>query len=288
MTSREEASFVINILERLDVDIISIQGSIGAGKSTVLDLIETYINENNMNAMNPDTVVRDGKRLFVVMPEPLKEWDEKVYCYHDLPNDDREALMKLIASVDLNERDAMSTSNDENIPMVSHFDLFNINPQRYALSFQMIAKSIRLSSYFSILDKLPVLEKGTKLTLITDRSMLTDQLFAENLEELGIMSKPEYCAYKRCYDITTKSINSKEKTIIYVPTDVKHCQDRIKKRGRLAEQNLPTSYLESLDRKHKELIHNFNGHVISLDLMSHDLLRHDMSLVISDLMKELV
>ena len=287
MSGREGGTqFIINTLERIDADIIGIQGSIGAGKTTLLERIEDYINEHNINAMNPNHF-KDGRRLFLIMTEPLTEWDKKIYPYSELPEDDYHSLMK-IHNQQSPLDDKMSISSDGvNEMKASHFDLFNINPKRYALSFQMAAKATRLSHFIDTLGKLPVLDDDAKISIITERSMLSDRLFAKNAHHLKLMGEPEWDTYQKMYTIDSKSIVSREKTIIYIPTDPYLCQERIKIRGRLTEQNLPVSYLESLHREHKELINQFKGDIYRLDEFTNSLSPSEMNTIVNQLMVKL-
>jgi deoxyadenosine/deoxycytidine kinase len=304
MSKRSESIFAINTLEELDSQIIAIQGSIGAGKSTLLERVRHYLTKHNLNVMDPNHA-KDGRSLYLVVEEPIGEWEKKIFAFDELPEDDRIALSKLkndrakSSSTEEeeeegegesdNERDAMSTSSaadaEENSPvMVSHFDLVNVNPTRYGTSFQLSANTTRLASYLRAFNNMPELPENTRIYMISERSMLTDYLFAENLYEMGFMNTPEWYAYKKNYAINTKSLLSRENLMIYVGTDVDTCMKRIAERGRPSEKAIPREYMLNLHKKHVALVDQFKGHVIRLDELEKHQTIEEMDAIVEGLM----
>lgn len=302
MSKQCESIFVINTLEELNGQIIAIQGSIGAGKSTLLERIRHYLTKHNLNVMDPNHA-KDGRPLYLVVEEPIGKWEKKIFAFDKLPEDDRIAISKLQTERNIlvtsasteegendNERDAMSTSSsastgDESSPtMVSHFDLVNVNPKRYGASFQLGVNTTRLDSYLRALDDMPELPENTRVHIISERSMLTDYLFAENLYDMGFMNDPEWHAYKKNYAINTKSLLARENLMIYVGTNVDTCMERIAKRGRPSEKSIPREYMLNLHKKHLALVDHFKGHVIRLDELEKHQNTEQMDIIVQGLM----
>lgn len=282
-------AFVINTLEALSGQIIAIQGSIGAGKSTLLARVDHYLTENRLNVLDPNRAT-DGRSLFLLVPEPLQEWDTKIYPYSELPEDDCTALLSLHNANSLQQEsdvDAMSTSGDENVMMASHFELVNLNPKRYGFSFQMNANTSRLANYLRILNDIPELPENTRVHIITERSMRSDYLFAENLHDMGFMSGPEWHSYKKNYAINTKSINDRESVMLYVNTDVDVCLERIAMRGRPSEQSIPREYMQNIHKKHIDLVDQFSGLAIKLDELQKNKKTEEIDEIVRDFMPKI-
>jgi deoxyadenosine/deoxycytidine kinase len=163
---------------------------------------------------------------FIFADEPLSEWDKKEY-----------------------------SNNTSSI-----LDLFYHDKSKYAFQFQINAFTSRLIHLIKAANNLD--RDGV---LITERSMISDRMFFENLK--SIVTETEYTIYQNFYDVICKNINSCEKVMIYFNTTPQLCYDRIIKRARGAEQNISLDYLKDLDIKHREMIVNFKlngGRVIEV------------------------
>lgn len=73
------------------------------------------------------------------------------------------------------------------------------------------------------------------------------------MRDMDILSELEHEAYLSCYEDLTKMQNiATVKGVIYVQCDPKTCSERIKKRAREGEGEIPLDYLQKLHEKHEE------------------------------------
>ena len=121
--------------------------------------------------------------------------------------------------------------------------MFYSNMERYAYTFQTVTFTTRLA----IFNQTPRLKR----IRIIERSALTDKLFAENCHEGGAMSDNEMNIYNALWDFYVKNQNGTPDGIIYLSTEPKTCEHRMKIRDRKEEAGVPITYLEKLDYKHK-------------------------------------
>jgi deoxyadenosine/deoxycytidine kinase len=105
---------------------------------------------------------------------------------------------------------------------------------------------------------------------ILDRSIYEDFfIFSRALRQLGNMSEREYLAYKRVFELVTKSIPSPD-LLIYLWAPVEVLMERIRSRGRDIESGITTEYLSLLDSFYDEWLYNFDLSPV-LTIRSHDL-----------------
>jgi deoxyadenosine/deoxycytidine kinase len=80
---------------------------------------------------------------------------------------------------------------------------------------------------------------------VSERSLLSDRyIFASIMRDMDILSELEHEAYLQCYTSMT-AINkiAKVEGVVYVHCDPKTCSERIKKRARSGESEIPLDYL---------------------------------------------
>jgi thymidine kinase len=124
---------------------------------------------------------------------------------------------------------------------------FYENQQKYSFSFQMLAYISRLN----ILKK--AIENNPNAIIITERSLHTDKMvFAKMLYNDNFMNSIEYQIYLNLFD--TFAAEYPIHKIIYVDTNPNICFERIKKRSRTGESNIPLDYLNNLDKYHHNMI----------------------------------
>jgi len=127
---------------------------------------------------------------------------------------------------------------------------FYADKKRYSFSFQTRV----LLSQIKLLD-----QPFTSPLLITERSPMTGiGVFGKMLLDAGDMDEIEY-------DLL-KEINSSKgwfpDHVIYLRADPQVALERIKKRSRSCESDIPLSYLEDLDKYHIDLFKNDKVHYI--------------------------
>jgi deoxyguanosine kinase len=184
--------------------IISLEGNIGSGKSTILQIMhQKYQN-------NPNVIFVD---------EPVSEWN--------LIKDGNKSIL----------------------------ELFYEDQAKYSFVFQIMAYITRLRKL------LQVLENNSNKIIICERSIYTDKyVFAKMLYQQGHINEIEWQTYNYWFD--TFKEKTKLNMIIYVNTNPEICFERIKKRNRTGESNIPIDYLEHCHRLHNEWLDSNNEEVI--------------------------
>lgn len=272
-------SLVIDALSRVTT-FVSIQGNIGAGKSTIFNALKKYIKENNLCALSaPLTTEGNEQRdLFVLLEEPVADW-----C---IPN----------CSL-LNSR-----GEGEDTTVYSYLSLFykgmdeeyTTNP--WGFDFQVNTFTKRLGHMCIQLERLPFFppESNTRVHIISERSLRTDRLFFKNLYDSGKIPQHQWRNYEAFHDVVCRATLKKEDGMIYVKTSPEKCHDRIhnkRKREAEMESTIPVEYLRSLHNAHEELISEFSSEkgeesVMRLDF-EHDMTGEDITSFAANLMQNL-
>jgi deoxyadenosine/deoxycytidine kinase len=149
--------------------------------------------------------------------------------------------------------DEWSTIFDEN--NVTMLEKFYSDQKKYSFSFQMMAYISRLA----ILKQ--TLATNNNSIIITERSLFTDRLvFAKMLYDSGNIEVVNYKIYLKWFD--TFAIDYPVKFVIYVNASPGVCFERIIKRSRKGESNIPLNYLENCHKYHEEMIMSSNSEYI--------------------------
>jgi deoxyadenosine/deoxycytidine kinase len=173
--------------------IVSIEGNIGSGKTTLIDLLEKSGNEN-----------------FIYLREPLDLW-EKIY----------------------------DTNTGENI-----LQKFYNDNSKYSFPFQMVVYITFLERIKNAIDN-----ANDDTIIICERSLESSHgIFAKMLKDGGFIEDINYKILELFYN-TTRSL--KIDAIVYLDTEHTLCNERIKHRDRLGEQEIPMVYLEKCNEYHK-------------------------------------
>ena len=198
--------------------LIYIEGNIGTGKTTFLNLLKNYIEK-----------FRDINLDARVVLEPVDEWMET--------------------------RD----SDGKNI-----LEKFYSDQGRYSYIFQMNSFISRIKRIADESSKPSLLKEHTKNTadtadnsmeklMLVERSIYTDKnCFAENCYESGTMTKLEYDVYCKWNNWLSDEFNVRPDAYIYLRCFPNVNSDRIAKRSRDGESNIPIEYLEILHNKHEK------------------------------------
>jgi len=193
------------------VKIITIEGNIGSGKSTLINRLK----QENKNG------------LLYFLPEPVDQWNTI--------------------------RDTRG---------VTILELYYGNKKKYSFSFQMMAYITRLSQIRNYIKTLP-----SDAIIITERCLYTDRyVFAKMLYDTGFIEEIEYTIYIRWFNEFEEY--SKLDKIIYIKTDPEVCRDRINKRNRKGEENIPLNYLQDCHDYHEkwmDLERDINTNYIVID-----------------------
>jgi len=127
------------------------------------------------------------------------------------------------------------------------FEMFYNDMPRWSFTFQIMAFTTRAKTWSEILAKI----QGDRVVL--ERSIYTDRnVFAKNLYASGAMNDSEWQVYQQLWEFLATNYCEKPQKIIYLRTPAELCLERIKKRGRNEEQQMPLDYLKSLEDLHDE------------------------------------
>jgi deoxyadenosine/deoxycytidine kinase len=92
---------------------------------------------------------------------------------------------------------------------------------------------------------------------IADRSIYEDAyIFARALHHLGNLSERDYLAYRRVFDLVTKSLPAPD-LLIYLKCPVTVLMERISRRGRQMESGITNEYLNLLDSFYEDWMQTF-------------------------------
>ena len=128
-------------------------------------------------------------------------------------------------------------------------DKFYQDQNRWSFTFQ-------INSFISRVHKVEENIKDDCLNII-ERSIYTDKnCFAMNCLESGKMTQLEWNVYEKWHNWLSQKFNVKPDVYIYLQTTPKVCEQRIKKRNRTEESNIPIQYLEMLHQKHEQWLLN--------------------------------
>lgn len=130
-----------------------------------------------------------------------------------------------------------------------YLDDYYRDPKRWGFHSQIWFLSQRFEQQQEIAD--------TPISVIQDRSMYEDyEVFVKGLLEQGILSHRDFRTYRRLYHALL-TVATPPTLMIYLRASVPTLQERIAKRARPSEQNIPTTYLEHLNRRYEEWFRRF-------------------------------
>jgi deoxyadenosine/deoxycytidine kinase len=130
---------------------------------------------------------------------------------------------------------------------ITILEKFYKDSSKYGFSFQIMAFISRLNVLREEFKKNP------HAIFISERSLFTDKLvFAKMLYESGNIELINYKIYLKWFDafVSDFSING----VIYVNTEPEICHERILKRARTGENNIPLEYLQNCHKYHVNML----------------------------------
>ena len=118
--------------------------------------------------------------------------------------------------------------------------------QKYAFSFQMNAFISRCKEIKELL------EQNYQYNFI-ERSVYTDRnVFMKFNYELDNINEIEHTIYEQWFDFHCNHFDLEPSLFIYLKVDYNICDQRIKKRNRLGESNIPLEYLKNIEDYHNK------------------------------------
>jgi len=196
-----------------NIQIVSIEGNIGSGKSTFLKELEKYF-------------FKKGHTHVIFVDEPVDDWND----IHDKKG---ETILKK----------------------------FYENSEKYSFPFQMMAFITRYTKIKKALLKAIEIknkninnpfEKGNPI-VVTERCLYTDKyVFAQMLYDDNKIEEINYIIYNKWFNEFASELPIHK--IIYIDTEAKMCHERIAKRSRNGESNIPLSYLDNCEKYHNSMV----------------------------------
>ena len=140
-----------------------------------------------------------------------------------------------------------------------HFEVVADNPylsdfygdmNRWSLQLQIFFLSKRFQAHQTITE--------SAISAIQDRSIYEDaHIFARALKEGGQMDTRDYENYFELFSTMSKFLAPPD-LVLYVKRSVPCLKERIRERGRNYEQNIPTDYLQLLERCYDDWIEKYD------------------------------
>jgi deoxyadenosine/deoxycytidine kinase len=126
---------------------------------------------------------------------------------------------------------------------------FYADMERWAFHSQSYFLSHRVRSHRALMDD--------PWSVVQDRSLYEDaEVFARNLYERGSMSARDWETYRELYRTLTTLLPPPD-LVVYIRASVPTLKDRIARRGRGFEADIPDEYLEGLNRLYEDWISGF-------------------------------
>jgi len=145
-------------------------------------------------------------------------------------------------------------SKIKDINGITILEKFYADQEKYSFSFQMMAYVSRIKVLRDTLkENQEKNQEKQDYIIITERSLYTDKMvFAKMLYDTGKIEDVNYQIYLNWFD--TFSSEFPVHKVIYVKADPKRCYQRIAKRSREGEENIPLDYLTSCSLYHDNML----------------------------------
>jgi len=267
--NKEIESFVLKSMDHIE-QYISLQGSIGSGKTTFMKYTEEFLHEHRLDATVDEYIEEDkpDKIYILTVDEPVGEWT----CPFDPITG--ESMLGLYYKY-INE------------PVLSIL---------YGIRFQMLAKASRLNRLRSRLSLIARPDLKRRIFIISERSPISDKTFFRTVVEAnGDSMQIDWKIYMMHYNLCCPDINRRESKMIYLPTSPPVCYARLQRRARLeeVENNISDAYLSQLDRSHEKMINEFietkgEDAVIRLDVFNREMTTSEIRTITYDVITKLV
>ena len=149
----------------------------------------------------------------------------------------------------------LKDSSDNNI-----LELFYKDKTKWSFSFQICA-------FISKIKKLEdIINPSDDSILISERTVLTDkECFAKQLYNDKFINEIEWSLYNDVYNMMIKK-DYIPNAIVYLECNPTICFERIHKRNRMEEAEIPYEYLEKIHIKHNEWLSGTNIPVLRINV----------------------
>jgi deoxyguanosine kinase len=141
---------------------------------------------------------------------------------------------------------------------------FYVDQEKYSFPFQMMAYVSRLKVLRDTLKTIKNDTDNKNIIIITERSLYTDKMvFAKMLYDNKKIEYINYQIYLKWFD--TFSDEFPVNKVVYLQTFPDKCYQRILKRSRTGEENIPLEYLTSCSNYHDNMLDKENQECVCLD-----------------------
>jgi deoxyadenosine/deoxycytidine kinase len=141
---------------------------------------------------------------------------------------------------------------------------FYADQEKYSFPFQMMAYVSRLKVLRDTLKTIKNDTDNKNIVIITERSLYTDKMvFAKMLYDSKKIEHVNYQIYLNWFD--TFSDEFPVNKVVYVQTTPDKCYQRIVKRSRTGEENIPLEYLTSCSNYHDNMLDKKNQECVCHD-----------------------
>ena len=140
---------------------------------------------------------------------------------------------------------------------------FYEDPKRYALEMQFWLMSRRFAMHKQAIEHIWQTGQG----VVMDRSIYGDAVFAEKNFLDGNIDKIGYENYLKMRDVMFQFLMVPQ-TTIYLSASPQICLERINRRSRNCETNIPLDYLEGINFLYQKLLEELKkrgSHIVSID-----------------------
>jgi deoxyadenosine/deoxycytidine kinase len=125
---------------------------------------------------------------------------------------------------------------------------FYHNPQRWGYTFETFALFTRFKEHMHV-------RNSSNSVIITERSLFSGHyVFASNSYAQGIISELEWQLYSEWFNFLVTTQCHVPSTFIYLRVEPHIAFERIQKRARHAENNIPLSYIEQICEAHDNFL----------------------------------
>lgn len=201
--------------------IVALEGNIGAGKSTVMDLLRVKF-----------PTYKGCKVVYV--KEPSARWERT----EPIPPE----YLAQIPKAQLKVWHPQSALQQ-----------FYSDQRKHAFSFQVYAFTTRAAVIWDAIRD--VVRGDERYIIVTERSALSDkEVFVYLMLEMGLWSPSLIAPYDMFWNLVAGAIVEHIKGIIHLYTTPKLCSERIRARDRSAEADIPLDYLRRIDQKTTQML----------------------------------
>jgi deoxyadenosine/deoxycytidine kinase len=166
---------------------------------------------------------------------------------------------------------------------------FYNNAEKYAFPFQMMAYISRLKLLRDVIKNINNI-KSTTITcyyIISERSLYTDRyVFAKMLYDQGKIEELNYQIYLYWFNEFTDLLTNIQ--YIYLKCEPKKCFERITKRARIGEDQIPLEYLIECHQYHENFLKNLpkieiDGNIDKSELDYYSIIIHKIDVLLVDI-----